>query len=331
MHQQNNYQQFPDFTQPPPAIVPSLKPVDDSTIEKFLIDRNHLKIQTNEGKTFSEFKINGRDRLDVIKINLNNLITQQKLDEANLKNNISQISTSLWQEKINLLKLNQIKIVKLLTKFEKLSSGSKAIKRNRQKKRKFKKDIKSHSKEVSKNVKDEDEPVKPQQIEGDLEESYEKFEVQRLRSANLKKLSECKRQLILLDSLIELRCIRRKNSNVSASTKASSEKYFLEQIEQLKSKWSDTLKKCNSLENELNMCLTSSENWLNTLFSNETNPSFHDDTVDDSMHFKKLLDIRKSWDLCLVTDDNFFGSLIPPGWVLPNTTPSNEWASFLAN
>lgn len=293
MHQQNTYQQFPNFTQPPPPIEQSLPPIDDSTIDKFLIDRNHLSIQANE--VLTNFKINGRDRLNVIKVNINNLITQQKCEETNLKNNVAQISTSLWEEKLNLLKTNQTKIVDLLTKFEKLSSESTnatTIKKKRKNKRKSRNPQKHQRAEHAiehTNSKEKDKPEK-QQIEGDLQESYEKYEVERLRSANLKKISECKRQLTLLDSLIELRCIRRKNSNTSSSSKASSEKYFVEQIDQLKSKWSDALIKCNSQENELKMLLTStsSAHWINTLFSSDTNPPF----IDENLDFNKLLDIR---------------------------------------
>lgn len=291
MHQQNTYQQFQNFTQPPPTIEQSLPPIDDQTIEKFLIDRNHLSIQANGAKVLTNFKINGRDRLNVIKVNLNNLIKQQKLEETNLKNNAAQISASVWEEKLNLLKLNQTKIIELLTKFDKLSSESTnvtTIKKKRKNKRKIKKLQKHQSAEEQPNSK-EVEPEK-QQVQGDLQESYEKYEVKRLRSANLKRISECKRQLTLLDSLVELKCIRRKNSNTSSSSKASSEKHFVEQIDQLKKKWADTLMKCNSQENELKTILTSTSStlWLNTLFSNDTNPSL----IDENLDFSKLLDIR---------------------------------------
>jgi len=179
---------------------------------------------------------------------------------------------------------------------------------------------------VPHSITNQEPPVKRPNFADDLEQSYEKYEVERLRTANMKRLNECKKQLALLDSLIELRCIRRKNSNASGSGKAASENGFIEQIDQLKAKWSDALVKCTSHENELKMLLTntSSQLWLNVLFSN-TEPPF----IDETMDLKKLLDIRKSWDLCLVTDENVFGSSIPPGWVLPSTTPSEEWASFL--
>lgn len=293
MHQQNTYHQFQTFTQPPPTIEQSLPHIDGTTIENFLIARNHLTIQLNEEKVFSHFKIDGRDRLNVIKINLNNLIKQQKLEETNLKNNAAQISKAIWEEKINLLKLNQMKIVELLTKFEKLSSvpaKPNAIKKKRKNKRKFKKVQKHHREKEPSNSKDVEEPVKVQQAEGDLQKSYEKYELERIRNSNLKRISECKRQLTLLDSLIELRSIRRKNSNASGSSKVSSENVFIEQIDQLKNKWTDVLNKCNAQENEFKMSLTStsSMHWLNTLFSNDSNPPL----IDEPMDFKKLLDIR---------------------------------------
>lgn len=63
-----------------------------------------------------------------------------------------------------------------------------------------------------------EEAAKRPKFGDDLEESYEKYEVERLRTANLKKINKCKRQIALLDSLVELRCIRRKNSNSSGSS-----------------------------------------------------------------------------------------------------------------
>lgn len=294
MHQQNIYQQFPNFNHPPPPIEQSFPPIDDSIIEHFLIDRNHLTIQTNGEKVFSHFNINGKDRLNVIKINLNNLIKQQQIEETYMRNNITQMSTSLWEEKINLLKINQTKIATLLTKFEELSSKTKSTnitkKGKRRYKRKIKKNQKSNLTEENKSLKDTEAPIKRQQVDEDLQESYKKLELERLRSLNLKRISECKRQLTFLDSLIDLRCIRQKNSNVSGSSKATSEKHFNEKISALKSKWTEALKKFNSLENELKMSLTSttSVSWMNALFSNDTNPPLFDEPMD----FKRLLDIR---------------------------------------
>lgn len=299
MHQQQQqqqltYQQFPNFTHPPPTIEQSYPPIDDSTIENFLIDRNHVTIQVNEEKVFNHFEVNGRDRLNVIQMNLNNLIKQQQLEETNLKNNIAQLAPSVWKEKIHLLNQNQIKIAELLTTFETLSSqtlhNTGPLKNRRRNKRKLKKVQQRTSQPKSINCKEVKEPVKRPTFGGDLEESYEKYEVERLRTANLKKIHECKRQLTLLDSLIDLRCIRRKNSNVSGSSKASNEKCFIEQIDQLKSRWTDALVKCNTLENELRMLVTntSSQLWLNALFSNTEQPSF----INETMDFAKLLDIR---------------------------------------
>lgn len=291
MHQQNTYLQFPNFTQPPPSIEQSLPPTDDSTIEQFLIDRNHLTIQCSEEKVFNHFNVNGRDRLNVIQVNLNNLIRQQQLEETNLKNNIGQLSPTAWKEKVNFLTQNQTKIAELLTKLETLTSEStKAtnVKKKRRNKRKLKK-VRHSINQESTNCTEIKEATRPK-FGDDLEESYEKYEVERLRTANLKRINECKRQLTLLDSLIELRCIRRKNSNASGSSgRASNEKYFIEQIDQLKSKWNDALMKCNLQENKLQMLLTNttSQLWLNTLFSDDQ-PSF----IHDTMDFKKLLDIR---------------------------------------
>lgn len=285
MHQQQHtYQQFPNFTHPPPTIEQSFSPIDDSTIEQFLIDRNHITIQVNEEKVFNRFQVNGRDRLNVIQTNLNNLIKQQQLEETNLKNNIAHLAPFQWKEKTNLLKQNQIKIAELLTTFETLSSQIHKIgplKKRRRNKRKLK--------QVQQQT-EVNEPANRPKLGSDLEESYEKYEVERLRNANLKKIHECKKQITLLESLIELRCIRRKNSNVSGSGKASSEKCFIEQIDQLKSRWTDTLDKCNSQENDLKMLVTntSSQLWLNALFSNTEQPSI----IDETMDFKRLLDIR---------------------------------------
>ncbi|KAG4072127.1 hypothetical protein HA402_015626 [Bradysia odoriphaga] len=330
MHQQNIYQQqqqFPNFTHPPPSIEFSLPPIDDATIERFLIDRNHLAIQIGEPNVYNQFQINGRDRLTVIQMNLTNLIRQQQMDETNLKNNVAHLAPALWEDKVNSLKQNQIKISKLLTKFEALSSElakTTVVKRHKNK-RKMRKAQHSTKQEFTNNTVGEAATKRPK-FEDDLEQSYEKYEMERLRTANLRRSNECKRQLATLDSLVELRCIRRKNSNVSGSGHTSSEKSFIEQIDQLKSKWNEALETCNSLEKKLKMLLTStaSQLWSNALFSNTEAP-FVDNTVD----FKTLLDIRKSWDLCLVTDANVFGSSIPPGWVLPNPTPSNEWVPFL--
>lgn len=299
MHQQHQqqqltYQQFPNFTHPPPTIEQSFPSIDDSTIENFLIHRNHVTIQVNEEKVFNHFEVNGRDRLNVIQMNLNNLIKQQQFDETNLKNNIAQLAPSVWNEKIHSLNQNQIKIAELLTTFETLSSqtlhNTGPLKKRRKNKRKLKKVQQHTSKPKSIKCKEVKEPAKRPTFGGDLEESYEKYEVERLRTANLKKIHECKRQLTLLDSLIELRCIRRKNSNVSGSGRASSEKCFIEQIDKLKSRWTDALVNSNKLENELKMLVTntSSQLWLNVLFSNTDQPSF----IDETMDFKKLLDIR---------------------------------------
>ncbi|KAJ6633600.1 hypothetical protein Bhyg_15666 [Pseudolycoriella hygida] len=328
MYQQSNFQPFPDFTQPPPIIQQSFPPIDDSTIDKFLIDRNHLKIQRNEEIVFNHFGINSRDRLNVIQINLNNLIQQQQCEETNLRNNVAHIPPSVWEDKINLLKRNQMKIQQLLVKLETLSSEvntTKTIKRKRRKKQKLKKPS-QHIEPESASPKEVDKPLQKSQS-SDLEESYEKYEVDRLRAANIKRINECKRQLKLLDSLIELRCIRRKSSHVGATSTASNEKYFIEKIDRLKSKWTDALTKCTSLENEIHMLSTQtvSKLWLDALFSNSESSVLEDDASD----FNKLLDVRRSWDLCLVNDENVFGSSIPPGWVMPNPNPSAEWASFL--
>ncbi|XP_037036252.1 uncharacterized protein LOC119074310 isoform X1 [Bradysia coprophila] len=332
MHQQNIYQQqqpqFPNFTHPPPSIEFSLPHIDDATIERFLIDRNHLAIQVGEPNVYNHFKINGRDRLTVIQMNLTNLIRQQQMDETNLKNNIAHLAPAPWEDKVNSIKQNQIKIAKLLTKFEALSSSEVAkttVVKRRKNKRKMRK-ARSTKQELTNNTVEEAAATKRPKFEDDLEQSYEKYEMERIRTANLKRSNECKRQLAMLESLVELRCIRRKNSNVTGSGHTSSEKCFIEQIDQLKSKWNEALEKCNSLENKLKMLLTStaSQLWLNALFSNTEAP-FVDNTAD----VKALLDIRKSWDLCLVTNANVFGSSIPPGWVLPNPTPSNEWVPFL--
>lgn len=279
MHQQHTYQPFPNFTHPPPPIiVPSLPPVDDSTIEQFLIDRNHSTIEFNEKKIFRHFNVkDGRDRLNVIQVNLNNLIKQQQCEETNLKTNIAQLAPSDWREKINLLKQNQIKIGKLLTKFESSATTNPQPTKRRPNKRKTNK-VQQNS-----GVK---EATKRPKIEADLEESYEKYEVERLRTANLKKIHDCRRQLTLLDALIELQCIRRKNANASGS---SSDKCFVEQIDQLKSKWTEALAKCQSLDGELKMLSTNttSQLWLKALFSN-AEPPFSDSAMD----FQRLLDIR---------------------------------------
>lgn len=328
MHQQHTYQPFPNFAHPPPTIEHSLPTIDDSTIDQFLIDRNHLNIQANEEKIFNRFKPNGRDRLNVIQMNIQNLIKQQRLDETNLKINVAQLSPSIWTEKINLLKQNQTKIAELLTKFETLTSEQTeaTIVQRKQKNKRKRKSVHHLTDQPANKREDIEEATKRPKAAGDLEESYEKYEIERLRSANLKRISDCKKQLTLLNSLIELRCIRRKNANASGSGQVSNENRFIEQIDKLKCEWMDALQKCTAHDNELKMLLTNttSQLWLNALFSN-TEPAFTDDTMD----FRKLMDIRKSWDLCLVTDDNVFGSSIPPGWVLPNGTPSEEWASFL--
>lgn len=297
MHQQNTYQQFPNFTQPPPPIEQSFPSIDDSTIEKFLIDRNHLTIQDDEEKVFNHFEITGRDRLNVIQLNINNLIEQQLVEENYLKSNIAQLSTALWKGKIDKINKNQIKIAELLTKFETLSSELSSsttsrtiVKKKRRNKRKIKKKkVQQHTNKESENIIEKEEQPKPQKFVGGLEESYEKYEVERLRTANSKRITECRKQLTFLDSLIELRSIRRKNCNVSGSGKASSERNFTEQIDQLKRKWTEALNKFNSHENELKMLLTntSSQLWLNALFSNDQ-PAFTGETMD----FKKLLEVR---------------------------------------
>lgn len=291
MHQQHTYQPFPNFTHPPPTIAHSLPTIDDSTIDQFLIDRNHLKIQANEEKIFNRFTLNGRDRLNVIQMNIQNLIKKQRLDENTLKTNIAQLSPSIWMEKINLLKQNQTKIGELLTKFETFASEAieaTIVQRKRKNKRK-RKSVHHPTDQKSSNCQDTEEATKRPKAAGDLEESYEKYEIERLRSANLKRINDCKRQLTLLDSLIELRCIRRKNANASGSNQISNENRFIEQIDKLKSKWMDTLQKCTAQDNELKMLLTNttSQLWLNALFSN-TEPAFTDDTMD----LRKLMDIR---------------------------------------
>lgn len=293
MHQQSNiYQhQFPNFTQPPPPIELSLPPIDDSTIERFLIDQNHSDIQIGEENAFNHFNIDGRDRLTVIQMNLKNLIRQQRIDETNLKSNIATLGPSLWEDRVNSLKQNQIKIAKLLTKFEALSSELvKEVVTKRKRKRKIRKAQHSTKKELTNNKVAEEaaSAAKIPKFEDDLEQSYEKYEMERLRTANLKRSNECKRQLALLNSLHELRCIRRKNSNVSGQGSSSSEIHFTEQIDQLKSKWNEALAKCNSLENKLQRLLTStSQLWLNALFSN-TESAF----VGNTANFQTLLDIR---------------------------------------
>lgn len=297
-----------------------------------MIDRNHLAVRQTAGEPniVNHFKLNGRERLNVAQTNLTNLIRQQQIDETNLENNVAQLTPVGWQDKINSLKQNQIKIAKLLTKFEALSSAlaRTTVANKRKIKRKTRKAQHSiQQKLTDKKVAEEESATKPPKFEDNLEQSYEKYELERLRTANLKRSNECKRQLALLDSLVELRCIRRKNSNASGSDRQlSSEKHFIEQIDQLKSKWNEAQAECNSQENKLQLLLTStgSQLWSNALFSNADSPF-----IDNSADFQTLLNIRKSWDLCLVTDANAFGSSIPPGWVLPNSTPSAEWMPFL--
>lgn len=291
MHQQNTHQPFPNFTHPPPTVEHFLPTIDDSTIDQFLIDRNHLKIQANEVKIFNHFKPNGSDRLNVIQMNIQNLIKQQRLDETTLKTNIAQLSPSIWTERINLLKQNQTKIAELLTKFDTFTSEQTeaiSVKRKRRNKRK-RKSVHHLIDQQSTNCQEIEAATKRPKAAGDLEESYEKYEIERLRSANLKRINDCKRQLTLLDSLIELRCIRRKNANASGSGQVSNENRFIEQIDKLKSKWMDALHKCTAHDNELKMLLTNttSQLWLNALFSN-TSPAF----TDDAMDFKQLVDIR---------------------------------------
>lgn len=289
MHQQHtthHHQQFPHFTHPPPPIEPSLPPIDDSIIEQFLIDRNNLltNIQTND-----QCKVNdGKDRLNVIQMNLNNLIEQQKFEENNLNDNIGQLSPVQWNDKINLLKQNQIKIAELLTKFERLTSES-TKSRKKTKKRRTKRKAKKVNEHSTKQETATAAAAKRPKFEGDLEQSYELYEIDRLRTANLKRSAECKRQLTLFDSLIELRSIRRKNSHTSGSDKMASERNFIEKIDQLKSKWNDALVKCNSQENKLKMLSenTTSQLWSNALFSNNESPF-----ADNAMNFKTLLDIR---------------------------------------
>lgn len=299
MHQQTTttttYQPtFLNFTHPPPTIIEQPLPsIDDSTIEQFLIDRNHLTIQTDKAMVINHFKIDGRDRLNVIQMNVNNLIKQQRLEETNLKNDIAQLSPLQWTEKLNSLNRRQIKIAELLTKFETLTSAlTKAttnnVKRKRRTKRKPKKVTQRHI--IQESTKEAEGPAKQSNFEVDLEESYEKYEVDRLRTANLKRMNECKKQLAFLDSLIELRSIRRKNSNASGSGQNSNEKCFAEQIDQLKNKWTEALTKSNAQDKDLKMLQTntSSKLWSNALFS-DAEPTF---VVDETMDFQKLLDIR---------------------------------------
>lgn len=292
-HQHHHqHQQFQNFTHPPPEL--SLPPIDDAIIEQFLIRRNHLASQIGDTNAFNHFKTDGRDRLNVIQMNLTNLIKQQQVDETNLQNNVANLTPARWEEKLISLKQIQIKIAKLLTKFEALKSEvtKTTVVRKRKNRRQVRKAQHSIQQKLSSPNASEEvaTTVTELKFEDDLKQSYEKYEIERLRTANLKRSNECKRQLAILDKLVELRCIRRKNSNVSGSNHKSSETRFIEQIDQLKSKWNEALAKCNSQENKLKMLRTStsSQLWLNAFFSNDESSPFANNTAD----FKTLVDIR---------------------------------------
>nr|XP_029727574.1 programmed cell death protein 7 [Aedes albopictus] len=112
------------------------------------------------------------------------------------------------------------------------------------------------------------------------------------------------------------------------------------EIDELRRIWAAKLSDCVKEEKRLRDVLARKsaanfqrrvENeWNKTLFGDAIPKKFEHPLLGADRNREVLIEIRRDWDACLVNrdDDDDRGSAIPLGWVLPNATPSSEWAKY---
>ncbi|XP_013110152.1 uncharacterized protein LOC106088978 [Stomoxys calcitrans] len=128
---------------------------------------------------------------------------------------------------------------------------------------------------------------------------------------HLKSISECQRFLKTFELLEQLHLARGQDPNKTRK--------FASKLQHLRLIWNSLLQEKQSESSNTEQKVQ--EQW-NRVFFGKTEKTFFEGKVNQNYFIRK----RHIWDSYI---DNKYGTSIPIGWVLPPTTPTNEWSQYL--
>lgn len=254
---------------PPPTILgdhyhqhtadhsPSVNQLFEQKIQAFLSDRQNADTSTTCRPAAKLAKLSTiKQELTQLKISLDGL----KSDETNLRCTVAQLTTEQWIDTTNALANRRKAIEETIAKYESPAAVMKCVRQliaKRLRKRLKLKALKSQRNHLrlanekrrallhdhidrwqSERIANEQQmKVKHQQAE----------RVPQVLGGVTKKKAEAKKYLAVLESLIELRRVRQ----IQSGKRQTGEMHFREQIDKLKTVWSDALENSENDEREL--------------------------------------------------------------------------------
>lgn len=275
---------------PPPTIIindhyqlhhdhPYVNQLFEQNLHAFLGNRKVAETSTLQPAVPAKLGIFKQEMVQ-LKASLDNL----KSDETNLRGRVAQLSTEQWTESMTALSIRRKAIEVTIDKYE-TPSALKSIRTlfaKRLHKRSKLKAIKVQRNEMRTanekrrsllHTRINDWQTERMANERRLKEKHQQAErVPQVLGGVTKKKAEAKKYLALLDSLIELRRARQ----IQSGKRPVGENHFVQQIERLKTVWSDALANSETDERELRKYLgddigqTIESGWNRALFGGDT-------------------------------------------------------------
>lgn len=299
--------------------------------------QNRTSLQISSEKPQQKFKL-----CDVSKdlSHCYDLIEQIHQEIDILSQTASSISKRQWNDRIIDLKTQTTILTSTCSKYQNINSRFevKSLVDRRLKKRDRIRKRKAETKAL-KLYEAKNRELKHQQIDQLLEQNAEKIRENRHQIENKQRAEEiltevksrkndANKYLMVLDSLKTLYRIRNRDRPSNSIDEAA----FYREIEQLKEIWLNASETYATEEKELSKFLPGSNHWVewrDIIFGEPTQADILFALKKSDNGLNQLIQIRRLWDKCCVSDDNPFGSRIPFGWVIPNENPSEPWKAFV--
>lgn len=341
------------FSQPPDIYIPNYPPPPlpfayDSSVnnrietfkhrfEHYLANRNaNIQIVQGGDKQFTNEKLKLCDVTDEMRQSYD-LMDQLKVESASLLNETNRLSDIEWNEKMDILRTKQKRMIELTEKYRQpvvQATIETKLKRRQEKRARIQKRKKETSKLRQLRIKTRREKHRlidewfqetAQTIEKQRHRAEEEQRIERILADVKRKKSEAVKNINLMESLIELHRVRR----IQKSLNDRCEHKIVDELAMLRAQWHSAHVSYEAEEQKLRKYIKSNgvyDEWQSVLFG--ANDDMQPNEMNLIHDMDDLIRIRSAWDAFIVAPSSFSGSSIPIGWITPKVNPIAEWNAY---